>query len=155
MLSAYDLMLIDSDPDGCAGQELQKAWKMAVRSISDLTATYLTPAELDAIWNKITSSACYRNAAPDQKTWPDLLFAISRRDAPDVVKFGTSLLVGQTSNSGPDLTYLTTVVAAAYIQMGQNAAAHRLLEEQWSKCDHSGPYRISLLSLLALSRPTN
>jgi spermidine synthase len=155
MVSAYDLMLIDSGRDGCAGQELQKAWKMAVRSISDLTATYLTPAELDAIWNKITSSACYRSAAADQKAWPDLLFAISRRDAPDVVKFGTSLLVGQTSNSGPDLTYLTTVVAAAYIQMGQIAAAHRLLEEQWSKCDHSGPYRISLLSLLALSKPTN
>jgi spermidine synthase len=154
MASAYDLMLIDSGRDGCGGKETQDAWKMAVRNISDLTATYLTPAELEAIWNKVTSSPCYRSGAADQKTWVDLLVAISRRDAPGIAKFGTDLLGGQTPNSGPDLAYLTTVVAAAYIQMGQNAAAHRLLEDQWYKFDHSGMYRISLLSLLALSKPT-
>jgi hypothetical protein len=55
--------------------------------------------------------------------------------------------------SGADLAYLTTVIASAYIQMGQIEAAHRLLEEQWNKFNHAGPYRISLLSLLALSKP--
>jgi spermidine synthase len=152
MASAYYLMLIDSSRDRCADQGVQNAWKMAVRSISDLTAPYLTPAELEEIWNKITSSPCYRSAGAEQKTWLDLLTAISRRDTPDIAKFGADLL-GQAPNSGADLAYLTTVTAAAYIQMGQTAPAHHLLEEQWNKFDHSGSYRISLLSLLALSQP--
>ena len=154
IVSAYDFMLIETGRDGCASQEMQNAWKMAVRSISDLTSAFLTPAELDGIWNKIASSPCYRSGAADQKTWVDLLAAISRRDAPDIVKLGSNLIERQAANSRTDLAYLTTVVAAAYIQMDQYSAARRLLMEQWDKLDHSGRYRISLLSLLAMSRPT-
>jgi spermidine synthase len=150
--SASYLMLIDTGRDGCADIGAQKAWKMAVRNISDFTAAYLSPAELEGIWNKITSSPCYRSAATEQKTWVDLLAAISRRNASDIVKFGTDLLARQAPNSGADLAYLTTITVAAYIQMGQIAQAHRLLEEQWSKFDHSGLYRIPLLNLLALTQ---
>jgi uncharacterized membrane-anchored protein len=80
-----------------------------------------------------------------------LLAAISRRDAPNIVKSGTDLLGRQASISETDLAYFSTVTAAAYIHMGQIAQAHRLLEEQWKKLDHSGPYRLSLLSLRAQS----
>jgi hypothetical protein len=149
--SANELMLIDSSQDRCADAGMQNAWMMAVQNISDFTATFLTPTELEGIWNKITSSPCYHSATAEQKTRVDLLAAISRRDAPNIVKFGTDLLGRQASNSGADPTYLSTVTAAAYIHMGQIAQAHGLLEEQWKKLDHSGPYRLSLLSLRAQS----
>jgi spermidine synthase len=149
--SAHDLMLIDSSRDRCADAGIQNAWIMAVQNISDFTATYLTPTELEGIWNKISSSPCYHSATAEQKTRVDLLAAISRRDAPNIVKFGTDLLERQASNSKADLAYLSTVTAAAYIHMGQIAQAHHLLEQQWEKLDHSGLYRIPLLSLLAQS----
>jgi hypothetical protein len=151
MEGANDLMRIDSNRDRCADAGMQNAWIMAVQNISDFTATYLTPTELEGIWNKITSSPCYHSATAEQKTRVDLLAAISRRDAPNIVKFGTDLLGRQASNSEADLAYLSTVTAAAHIHMGQIAQAHRLLEEQWKKLDNSGPYRLSLLSLRAQS----
>jgi hypothetical protein len=151
MASANDLMLIDSGRDRCADAGIQNAWIMAVQNISDFTATYLTPTELEGIWNKVKSSPCYQSVTTEQKTRVELLAAISRRDAPNIAKFGTDLLGRQASNSGADLAYLSTVTAAAYIRMGQIAPAHNLLEEHWDKIDHSGPYRLSLFSLRAQS----
>ncbi len=153
--TASYLMLIDAGRDGCADTGAQNAWTMAVRNISDRTAAYLSPAELEVIWNRITSSPCYRSVAAGQKTWVDLLAAISRRDAPDIVKFGTNLLGQQAPNSGADRAYLTTVTAAAYIQMGQITQARSLLEEQWSKLDHRGPDDLPLVDLRALTQSSS
>jgi spermidine synthase len=150
--SASYLMIIDASRDRCADADAQNAWKTAVRNIGDFTAAYLDPAELEGIWNWIKSSPCYRTSAAEQKTWVDLLAAVSGRNAPDIVKFGTELLHPQTANSAADATYLTTVTAAAYIQMGQVAQAHNLLEEQSSRLDHSGQYHFALLNLLALTQ---
>ena len=152
-VTATYLMVIDGGRDGCADPGAENAWAMAVRNISDATAAYLNPAEIEGISNRITSSLCYRNSLAEHKTWVDLLTAIARRNASDIVKFGTDLLGQKTSNSQADLPYLTTVIASAYIQLGQIAQAHRVLEEQWGKFDHSGPYRLPLLILLALTQP--
>jgi len=152
-VTATYLMLIDDSRDGCADPGAQNAWGMAVRNISDATAAYLNPAELEGISSRITSSLCYRNSLAEHKTWADLFTAIAHRNATDIVKFGTDLLGQKATNLQADLPYLTTVTASAYIQMGQIQQAHRLLEEQWNKFDHSGPYRLPLLILLALTSP--
>jgi hypothetical protein len=154
-VSASSLMLIDASRDTCADPVAQNAWKGAVRNLSDSTSAYLSPAELEGIWDKIASSPCYHTIAAEQKTWVDLLAAISRRNAPDIVKFGTDLLDSKAPSSGADLAYLTTVTAAARVQMGQSAQAHSLLEEQWSRCDHSGQYRVPLLTLVALTQTSS
>ena len=60
-LSATYLWRIDTSRNGCAADSAQNTWKNAVRNISDETAAYLTSAELDGIWNKVMSSACYRD----------------------------------------------------------------------------------------------
>ena len=46
-VSASYLMVIDASRDRCADTDARNAWKVAVRNISDLTAAYLTPAELE------------------------------------------------------------------------------------------------------------
>jgi spermidine synthase len=149
---ASDLLLIDTGRDRCADTGTQNAWKGAVRHITDFTAAFLSPAELEEIWNRITSSPCYRVATAEQRMWVDLLAAVSRRDAPDTVKFGSELLKTQAPTSEADLAYLTTVTAAAYIHMGQIEQAHNLLAEQLSKLDHSGEYYFPLLNLQALAQ---
>jgi hypothetical protein len=145
-------MLIDAGRDGCTDAGAQNAWKMAARNISDRTAAYLSAAELEPIWNKIASSPCYRAAAAGQKEWVDLFAAIARRNSSDIMKFGNDLIGSPVPISQGDLAYLTTITAAAYIQMGQFAQARSLLEEQSKKLDRSDSYWFPLLSLLALSQ---
>ena len=150
--AASDLLLIDTGRDGCADAGTQNAWKIAVRNITDFTAAYLSPAELEEIWNRISSSPCYRVATAEQRTWVDLLRSISRRDASETVKFAAELLKTQAPTSEADLAYLTTVTAAAYIHMGQIEQAHNLLAEQSIRLDHSGEYHFPLLNLQALTQ---
>jgi spermidine synthase len=145
------VMLVDASRDGCTDTGAQNAWKTAVRNISDRTATYLSTADLDGIWNRITSSPCYRAAAAEPKTWVDLFAAISRRNASDIARFGKELLESPATNSGTDPGYLTTITAAAYLQLGQMSEARSLLQEQSKKLDQSGPYWFPLLNLLALT----
>ena len=138
--------------DRCAEKAAQDTWKNAVRNISDDTAAYLNPTELEEIWNKVMSSACYRDVTGERKTWADFLAAISRRNAPEIVKLGTQLLGPNMSDSEEELAYLTTVTAAAYVRMGQIAEARSLLQAQLGRIDHAGQFELALRELLALTR---
>jgi hypothetical protein len=152
-ISSY-VMLIDTSREGCTDTATQKAWQTAVRNISDRTAAYLSAAELEGIWNKITSSPCYRAAAAEQKTWVDLFAAIARRNTSDIVKLGNSLLGSPAPVTDEDQAYLTTITATAYIQMDQIAQAHSLLlQEQSKKLNGSETYWFPLENLLALTQP--
>jgi len=150
--AASYVMLIDASRDGCTDAGAKNAWETAVRNISDFTAAYLSAAELDPIWNTITSSPCYRTAPADQKTWVDLFAAIARRSSSDVVKYGTDLLASPAPISESDLAYLATITAAAYIQMDQIAQARSLLQEQSKKLNRSASYWFPVLDLLALTQ---
>jgi spermidine synthase len=156
-LSALYLSRIGMSRDRCAADATQDPWAIAVRSISDDTAAYLNPAELEEIWNQVVSSPCYRDASGERRTWADLLAAISRRNAPQIVQLGSELLSSQPSTSAPstsagDLAYLTTVTAAAYIRMGEIAQARSLLQAQWLRIDHAGQFDLALRELLALTQ---
>jgi spermidine synthase len=149
---ASDVLLIDAARDGCTDPGAQNAWKTAARSISDRTAAYLSAVELEAIWNRITSSLCYRAAAVEQKKWVDLFAAIARRNSSDIVNFGSDLIRSPAPITEADLAYLTTVTAAAYVRMGQVEPARSLLKEQSKKLNQSEPYWFPLLDLLALTQ---
>jgi hypothetical protein len=146
------VMLIDAGRDVCTDAGAQNAWKMAVRNISDDTAAYLSAAELEAIWNRITSSPCYRAAAAGQKSWVDLFAAIAHRNSSDIVKFGNDLLESPAPITEADLAYLTTITAAAYIRMDQNVQARSLLQEQSKKLNRSESYWFPVANLLALTQ---
>jgi spermidine synthase len=151
-LSAKYLWLIDMNRERCAAKEAQNEWQNAIRSISDYTAAYLNAAELEAIWNKVKSSPCYRDVPGEHKAWADLLAAIAQRNAPEMVKLGTGLLAAPSSNSEIELAYLTTVTAAAYVRMGELAQARSLLQAQSRRFIHGGPFTLALRELVALTR---
>jgi len=146
------VMIIDTGADRCTDAGVQNAWKTAVRNVSDLTAAYLNAVELAAVWNKITSSPCYRAAAAEQKTWVDLFGAIARRNSSDIVKFGNDLLGSPTPITEDDLAYLTTITAGAYLQIDQIEQARSLLQAQTKKLNRSESYWFPLANLLALTQ---
>ncbi len=151
-LTALYLSHIDLSSQRCADTAGQKAWGDAIRNISDDTAAYLNALELQPLWIKVKSSACYRDASGNDKAWADLLAAISQRDAPQIVKFGSELIGPQTPDAENQLAYLTTVTAAAYLHMGQVAAARGLLQAQLGRIRHSGQFDLALRDLLAQTR---
>ena len=150
--SATYLSRIDMSRDRCATKEAQNDWKNAVRNISDDTAAYLNPTELEEFWTKVMASPCYRDVPGGHKTWADLLAAIAQRNAPQIVKFGTELLGPDRSNSEEELAYLTTVTAAAYVRMGEIAQARSLLQAQWRRFNHAGQFNLALRDLQALTQ---
>jgi hypothetical protein len=149
-LSARYLWLIDSSRGRCADAAAQSAWHDAIRSISDDTAPYLNPGELEGIWNKVSSSACYREVTGEQRAWADLLAAIAQRNAPDIVRLGHELLGSDSSKPDEDLAYLTTVTAVAHVRMGQTDQARSLLQAQWHRFNHTGKFDLALRELSAM-----
>jgi spermidine synthase len=146
------LLLIRASGDECAQPRVQKTWGTAVRKVSEMTAPYLNPSELADIWSYIKSTPCYRGAGGETKAWTDLLAAVSARNFSEIVMLGSRLLESPSSPSKDDLTYLTTVMAAAYIRMGEVPQARSLLMAQSSKLDWGGQFLLPLRILFALAR---
>jgi spermidine synthase len=152
--SATFLSRIDMDRERCAAGAAEDTWKVAVRNISDYTTAYLTPPELTEIWNKVLSSPCYRDVPGEHTTWADLLAAVARRDAPQIVRFGTLLLGQPSASSAEELAYLSTVTAAAYVRMGEPEQAHSLLQAQLHRFNQAGQFDFALRELVALTQST-
>jgi predicted membrane-bound spermidine synthase len=151
--SATYLSRIDMSRERCAAEAAQGTWKTAVRNISDYTTAYLTPAELTEIWNQASASPCYREVGGDDATWADLFAALAQRNAPQIVRFGTMLLERKTVGSAEELSYLTTVTAAAYVRMGEIEQARSVLQAQWFQFNHTGKFEFALRELHALTLP--
>jgi hypothetical protein len=131
---------------------VQDTWTTAARNVGALTAAYLSPSELVDVWNSIKSMPCYGAASGEPKAWADLLEAVAARNAAEILRRGTPLLEQANSLSRDELTYLTTVMAAAHIRMGQASQARRLLAAQWGGLDHQGEFSLSLRELHALAQ---
>ncbi len=149
--SASYLRHIDMSRERCAANAAQDSWSSAVRNISDATAAYLNPAELEGIWKLVRASPCYRDATGARRTWADLLAAISQRNAPEIVKLGSLLLQPHAGNSQDDLAYLTTVTAAADVRLGEIAPARSLLQAQRRGSGRAGQFDLALRDLQALT----
>lgn len=148
--SARYLWLIDAPPEQCAAKQAQQDWEEAVRNISDDTAAYLNASETREVSSRVRSSACYRAVPEEARAWADLFAAVAQRDAAQIVTVGSALIAKQTL-SEDDLTYLTTVTAAAYVRLGANAQAQTLLQSQWSRLKHTGQFDLALRDLRALA----
>jgi predicted membrane-bound spermidine synthase len=151
-VTAQSLELIGTAGDLCAQPPARSAWQEAVRNLSDETAAYLTPVELESVWNRVDSSPCYRSATGTDKTWVDLWAAIARRDEPAIAGLGGRLLAPSSAVSTGELAYLTTVTAAADVGMGQSGRAQALLRAQWGRFDHAGQFDFALRELRAMTQ---
>jgi spermidine synthase len=150
-VTAGYLSIIGNTRDPCAEPADQIAWLIAIKNISDYTAAFLSPAELESIWQPATSGACYRAASADHKAWADLYAALARRDAPAIVRIGTGLLAIHAAQSDDDLAYLTTATAAAYWRMGDIARAREILGTERREFDHGGRFDFALRELAAMT----
>jgi predicted membrane-bound spermidine synthase len=149
--SASYLWWVGTPQAACAAPPAQAAWADAVRNLSDQTAAYLNSGELEPLWRSILSSPCYREVGVTQAAWVDLFAAIAQRNAPDIVRLGTGLLAPDVARSEADVAYLTTVTAGALVNLGRYAEAHALLQDQWSRFNHAGPFEFALRDLRALT----
>jgi spermidine synthase len=152
-VTARYLWLVGTDREACAAAPAQAAWADAVRNLSDATAAYLNSAELEQLWASILSSPCYGEAGAEQDAWVDLFAAIARRDAAGIVRLGTAMLTPMSAHSDGERAYLTTVIAAAYVNLGDKVQAHTLLVAQRSRLNHAGPFDLALRDLRALTDP--
>jgi predicted membrane-bound spermidine synthase len=149
-VAAVNLLLIRTSGERCADPQVQNTWKTAARNVGAMTATYLNPSELADVWSSIRSTPCYRDASGEHRAWADLLAAVAARNAAEIVTQGTRLLERPSTQSSDDLTYLTTVMASAYLGMGQMSQARSLLATQWNRLNHAGELSLSLRELQAL-----
>jgi hypothetical protein len=151
--SARYLWTVGMDKAACADPPAQADWADAVRNLSDQTAAYLNPSELEPLWVSITASPCYREVGADEDAWVALFAAIAQRNASDIVRLGSGLLATATTHSDAETAYLTTVTAAAYVNLGRGMQAHTFLLEQWPRFNHAGPFEFALRDLRALTQP--
>jgi predicted membrane-bound spermidine synthase len=149
--SAAAVVVLRTGAAQCADPRVQEAWKAAARNIGALTASYLSPAELADVWSSIRAAPCYREVSGPHKVWADLLAAVAARDAAQIVTIGARLLETTSPLSQDERTYLTTVVATAYVRLGQSPQALELLTAHWDQLDHRGELALSLSELLALA----
>jgi hypothetical protein len=124
---------------------------MARRDDWDYTMSQLNASELADLWSSIRSTPCYRDASGELRAWTDLLAAVAARDAPEIVSKGTVVLERSSLLTTDELAYLTTVMASAYIHIGQMAQARNLVTTLWNRLDHSGELYLSLRELRALA----
>ncbi len=144
------LLLIRTSEERCTDPQVKKTWKAAVQKIGAMTATYLNASELADLWSNIRSTPCYRGASGELRAWADLLAAVASRDAPEILSKGTLVLEHSSVLSTDELTYLTTVMASAYLRIGQMAQARNLVTALWNRLDHAGELSLSLRELQAL-----
>ena len=151
--SARYLWLAGAGEAACADPPAQAAWADAVRNLSDQTAAYLNPGELAPLWASISSSPCYREVGADEDAWVDLFAAIAQRNAPEIVRLGAGLLASGAPHSDAQAAYLTTVTAAAYVDLGRPEQARTFLQAQWPRFNHAGPFDFALRDLRAMTEP--
>lgn len=99
----------------------------ALFNLSGATAPHLAPGQMDVIWQSIELSPCQRILPPAQKTWIALFKAVSRHDAPSMVRWAEALLSQETDPAR--LEYL--LVAAMTGSLAQGNLQRSL--ELWNK----------------------
>ncbi|HKD55779.1 MAG TPA: hypothetical protein VKB72_16315 [Steroidobacteraceae bacterium] len=149
-VAAANVLLLRTSAAECVDRQALAAWETAARTVGAMTASFLSPAELAELWRSVRSTPCYRDVSGPHRVWADLLAAVAARNATEIMPLGTRLL-DDASLAQNDRTYLTTVVATAYVRLGKIPEARELLAAQWGRVDHGGELALSLQELWSLA----
>jgi spermidine synthase len=95
---------------------------------ADNIIPYLTPAELERIWQALESGACAASLPALDKKCVVLLKAVSRRDAPGMVAAAQALLEGRNF-SATTLKYIASSGMLGYLMQGKKEESYVL----WSQ----------------------
>jgi spermidine synthase len=147
--------LVEMTSDRCADASSREAWRRAVREIADVTSPVLPESTRTDLWNRIRSSACYRDHPGFHRDWADLLAAIAAGDAERIESTGEAILsAADVSLSGEERTFAAVAVAAAKLRLGAPGAAMNLLQETADSPDFHRFYELAVRQILALSSIT-
>jgi len=115
--------------------------------ISPHILPFLTPRELQALWDWLESGRCAGSLSPPERAWLDLLKAVGARDGPRMAETGRTLL-DQAQGLPPDaISYLVSVAMLGSLAQGDRAGALQL----WSRYETALGTRDDLLLRLLVA----
>jgi hypothetical protein len=107
--------------------EMEESWLFYLRTLADKTLAYLSPQEMDVIWNDIESAPCFAQLPQTIQQWANLYKAIGQRNFQQILQFANELLpkVGSIADSKEN-DYLLMVAMLAHIALQEDDRAMAL-----------------------------
>ncbi|NJO15778.1 MAG: fused MFS/spermidine synthase [Thioploca sp.] len=98
--------------------EIEESWLFYLRTLADITLPYLSPQEMDVIWNDIESASCFAQLPQTIQQWTNLYKAISQRNFEQILQFANELLPQANSIADSKANdYLLMVAMLAHIAL--------------------------------------
>jgi spermidine synthase len=149
---ATSVMVVSASGELCNDAGARATWSEAVHRISLSTSAFLSPGELDPIWQRIKGSSCYRGMSERGRAWPVLLEAVARRDLEAIAQSGHNVLASRAWEPSSDKhAYALTATAAALLRLGRHVDAQQLMERESGTLSPASEYKLALRTLAALS----
>ena len=97
---------------------MEESWLFYLRTLADTTLPYLSPQEIDVIWNDIESAPCFAQLPPTIQQWANLYKAIGQRNFQQILQFANELLPKASSiANSKENDYLLMVAMLAHIAL--------------------------------------
>ncbi len=112
----------------CQATQTPALWNDYLQELASLTVPYLSPDELEVIWNAITP-VCDNGLTADQQRWFDLIKALGRVDSESIVHLANLLLKQHDRWDIEKRRTQFTAQMTALLQLGDYRAAKILWEE--------------------------
>jgi spermidine synthase len=107
---------------------------------SIMITSYLSPHELDAVWDKLGSVPCAASLSAGEKNWIALFRAVGDRDAQAMVRLAKTLLENEMLMPQAAEKYLVAAGMAGSLMQGDKLGAHSLWTTYQSDIfDKTGP----------------
>ncbi|MFZ2198421.1 MAG: hypothetical protein WAV13_11850 [Thermodesulfovibrionales bacterium] len=114
---------------GCRSSEssemrINGAFNVAVQMIP-----YLTPAELEEVWQALESGSCAERRSPQESEWVSLFRAVGKRDAAAMERHSLTLLRASSSLTDVETKYLVAAGMLGSIVNGNREGCNALWNE--------------------------
>jgi predicted membrane-bound spermidine synthase len=101
-------------------------WLHSLIRVAKAVNPFLPAPEADAIWRRISGSACYASLHEFQRRWIALAHAVGVRDAVRMAEIGSTLLATQSDLNNEAREYLLMASMAGYLGTGASEHARTL-----------------------------
>jgi spermidine synthase len=131
----------------CQSSELTDEWFPSLHLLSWLTIPYLSPTQMEVIWDDIESSLCYAGMPDYLKSWVQLYKAVSYRNFKKALEYSIKFIPPGEIKASSKNNYLLMVAMLSNIALQNNYGALYLFNRYENKVDP--PIEIRLLKAYA------
>ncbi|MFQ5935145.1 MAG: spermidine synthase [Acidiferrobacterales bacterium] len=135
--------------DRCKHAGSWTVWLASLHSVAVAMLPYLTPTELERVWDSLGVSRCNSRLEADQRTWIALFKAIGNRDAQTMAHMATDLLRDGGEFELAQFNYLLATGMLGNIVAGSPQQAQTLWGKYAKKVKGRGQPRMLFRLLLA------